>query len=264
MQGSINPTIACPAGSASLNETATDWVRETAFGRWFLGTETWVNYVLRPAIDHLVGLLGDRCPTAGHILDLGCGEGQSIPLICRSLEPKSVTALDVDPDALAIARHTAASNSAVPIRIVRSTASRLPLPSSSVDVVLCHQLLHHLYHQDAAVAEIHRVLRPGGWLLLSESCRPFIESWPVKLLFRHPRGVQHDAGDYVEMVRRCGFSVADDDVTWTRPWWSTYDLGLHERVFPAHYAQTVARHPTEILLAGQKLPCSDNSTATPI
>ena len=38
----------------------------------------------------------------------------------------------------------------------------------------------------AAVRGFHRVLKPGGMLLLTESCRRYILSWLIRILFRHP------------------------------------------------------------------------------
>jgi SAM-dependent methyltransferase len=43
-------------------------------------------------------------------------------------------------------------------------AERLPFPDSWFDLVLGHAVLHHLPDLDAAFAEFHRVLRPGGWI----------------------------------------------------------------------------------------------------
>jgi SAM-dependent methyltransferase len=46
-------------------------------------------------------------------------------------------------------------------------AERLPFPDSWFDLVLGHAVLHHLPDLDAAFAEFHRVLRPGGWIVFA-------------------------------------------------------------------------------------------------
>jgi hypothetical protein len=57
------------------NSTASQipFVPETRFGFWFLGTETWVQYVLTVALNDLEQLIPDRQVTYPTILDVGCG-----------------------------------------------------------------------------------------------------------------------------------------------------------------------------------------------
>src|SRR5436853_193684 len=76
--------------------------------------------------------------------------------------------------------------------------SALEMPGESVDIVFCHQTFHHLTRQEETLAEFHRVLKPGGLLLFAESTLAYIESWIIRLLFRHPMDVQRSAGEYME------------------------------------------------------------------
>lgn len=232
-----------------------DWVPESAFGRWFLGTTIWRDYVLEPAVQQLAKLAGSHFPHQGHLVDLGCGEALSLPLVASAFQPGRITALDIDPEALDSARSKYSNRREAPslsTTFIRASATRLPLADRSVDAVFCHQLLHHLYRQSTALQEIRRVLRPGGLLMLSESCRSFIESWPVRLLFRHPKGIQRDATDYVRAVQKAGFTVDDGDVITSRPWWSTSDLRVLERLLPPRTVRPVKWPPTEVLLVGQR------------
>ena len=65
-------------------------------------------------------------------------------------------------------------------------------------MIFCHQLFHHISNQARVLEEFFRILMPGGVILISESCRSFINSFPVRLLFRHPMHVQKTAAEYVE------------------------------------------------------------------
>jgi SAM-dependent methyltransferase len=89
------------------------------------------------------------------VLDLGCRSGA---LTRHFLDGNTVVGLDVDPAALEKA-------SALGIEPVRANvAEPLPFEDASFDAVVAGELFEHLQFPDALVAEIHRVLRPGGVL----------------------------------------------------------------------------------------------------
>lgn len=89
------------------------------------------------------------------VLDLGCRSGA---LTRHFLEGNEVVGLDVDPAALAKAE-------ALGIQPVLANVDEpLPFEDASFDAVVAGELLEHLQFPDALVAEIARVLRPGGVL----------------------------------------------------------------------------------------------------
>jgi len=94
------------------------------------------------------------------VLDAGCGEGYGADAIAG--RAALVLALDYDPSSVA---HVARAYPAV--RGVRGNLAALPVGSSTVDVVANLQVLEHLWDQPGFLAECHRVLRPGGTLLLT-------------------------------------------------------------------------------------------------
>lgn len=205
-----------------------NWVRETRFGKWFVSTDIWVKYVLRVAIGDFREMLGPRLPSRPVVLDAGCGIGLSFVLLDDLCRPRTLIGTDIDLAAL----HTAAllpPMAGCDVQLLHASADRLPLPDHSVDVVYCHQLLHHVQAQQAVLRELLRVLRPGGYLLSAESCRSFIHSFWVRLLFRHPAMVQKTAQEYIDLIRGAGFEVAPGDVRLSTPWWSRVDFGLRER-----------------------------------
>jgi ubiquinone/menaquinone biosynthesis C-methylase UbiE len=183
------------------------------------------------------------------ILDLGSGPGVSLPLLDRAFSPEHLLAIDIDPRELPRSRAQAARCRG-PVEVRRGDATALDLPDASFDLVLCHQLLHHVVQQEAVVNEIYRVLAPGGIALIAESCREFIHSTPVRLFFRHPNEVQRTAAEYLNLVRRAGFAFGPEHVTTSTPFWSLPDWGLTRKwgwQKPAADAE-----PTEVTLVAFK------------
>lgn len=89
----------------------------------------------------------------GRLLDVGCGRKPYRSLFTVD----EYVGLDIDSEvtrALGIADHLYDGN-------------RFPLPSSTFDSALCNQVLEHVFEPDRFLAEIHRVLAPGGKLLLT-------------------------------------------------------------------------------------------------
>ena len=93
------------------------------------------------------------------ILEIGCGIGvDSIQLAKRGY---AVTAVDLTENALAVARQFAAQRGvAVDFRL--GNAEGLDFPDQSFDAVYSFGVLHHTPDIERSVAEVHRVLRPGG------------------------------------------------------------------------------------------------------
>ncbi len=205
-------------------------VPETKFGTWFLGTETWTRHVLERAIVDLERLIPDRRATYPVIVDVGCGWGRSFKLLQERFRPERMIGIDIDAAMVATAADEA-KKQGLTVEVWRGSSSRLALPNQSVDMIFCHQTLHHLIEQREALAEFHRVLKPGGLLLFAESTRKYIHSWIIRLLFRHPMDVQRSAGEYLSMIRDAGFSVAPEEISYPYLWWSRSDLGLREHWF---------------------------------
>ena len=205
-------TPASPPDSAAPERLR--WVPETKFGHWFLGTNIWTRYVVEVALHELAGLLPAGARPPRRILDAGCGPGVSLPLLDRHFRPELIIALDIDPSEIERSRRQV-PHCACQVELRRGDVAHLDLTDHSIDMVLCHQTLHHVVRQEAVLRELYRVLAPGGTLLLAESCRDFIRSAPVRLLFRHPNEVQKTAAGYQQLVRQVGFRFGPEHVVTT-------------------------------------------------
>ena len=216
------------SSESTLNNTE-PYVHETGFGRWFLGTETWAVHVVKRALDDLERLIPDRQASYPVVLDVGCGWGHSLLELNKRFRPRHLVGVDIDLTMVQTSARQVRSRG-IEADLRQSGASRLPAADESVDLLFCHQTFHHLVDQDRAIAEFHRVLRPGGLLLFAESTKAYIDSWIIRLLFRHPMDVQKTADEYLALVRQAGFDVPPEAVSYPYLWWSRADLGLAERL----------------------------------
>jgi SAM-dependent methyltransferase len=105
---------------------------------------------------------GDRA------LDVACGTGVVTRLLAERVGPAgTVVGLDINPEMLAVARIAAPQPN---IEWVEGSAVRMALPDATFDEVLCEQGLQFVPDKPAALAEMRRVLKPGGRLALSCWC----------------------------------------------------------------------------------------------
>ncbi len=117
------------------------------------------------AYDNFVGRLG--LPTDSRALDIGCGIcANSIRLARRGF---LVSAADYSEPILVQARDNVFSNELSDrISIGREDILHLSYPSAFFDLVLCWGVLMHVPDAERAIAELARVLKPGGYLVLEE------------------------------------------------------------------------------------------------
>lgn len=154
----------------------------------------WLGLFVNPFYFARCGLrdgLGRHFPRLqGEVLDVGCGHKPY-----RGMIPATrYIGLDVDNP---FTRRVGAAD-------VFYEGNTFPLADASFDAVLCSQVLEHVFTPERFLGEIHRVLRPGGWLLLAV---PFV--WD-----EHEQ--PHDFGRYSSfglraLLERNGFTVAAQD-----------------------------------------------------
>jgi SAM-dependent methyltransferase len=116
---------------------------------WFAGRRELVRRLLRRYAR----------AAGGVALDLGCGTGRALDELAGA--GRALLGLDLRPEGLAEARRARPAS-----WLVQADATSLPLADGSVDVITALDVLEHL-DDHAALAEIRRVLRPGGILVLT-------------------------------------------------------------------------------------------------
>jgi len=125
-----------------------------------------------------------------HVLDVGCGTGDLLhPLAPLLGDAGKITALDLSVTLIAEARRRAAA-AGVQISFDAGNATSLPYADQSFDVVTANLLLQHLPDPQPALAEMVRVLRPGGSLLIVE------QDWDTLLIDHSDRPLTRRIGTF--------------------------------------------------------------------
>src|SRR5919199_1657798 len=104
-------------------------------------------------------------PLSGSVGAVGCGNGRNFARYPAAVT--GVTAVEPEPHLRSLATRAAAA-APVPVTVVAGTAEALPLPDGGADAAVLCLVLCSLPDRDRALAEITRVLRPGGTLAFLE------------------------------------------------------------------------------------------------
>jgi ubiquinone/menaquinone biosynthesis C-methylase UbiE len=105
---------------------------------------------------------------AGDVVEIGCGNGRNFARYPAAVT--SVTAVEPEPHLRALAVR-AAEAAPVPVTVVPGVAEALPLADASCDAAVLCLVMCSLPDRSAALAEVVRVLRPGGVLAFLEHVR---------------------------------------------------------------------------------------------
>jgi SAM-dependent methyltransferase len=132
----------------------------------------------RKAVEHAGLRAGDLA------LDVGCGTGRALPALAAAVGPAGrVIGLDLTPDMLVAARAAGRGDYA---DLILADARRLPVADAAADAIFAAGLVQHLPDPAAGLAELARVTRRGGRLLI------FHPSGRAALAARHGRAVRPD------------------------------------------------------------------------
>lgn len=163
---------------------------------------------LRGGTEHRRSLLAGL---QGRVIEVGAGEGSSLGLYPATVE----SVLGVEPDdylrGLAAGK---ARLAAIPASVVPGTAENIPAADGEADAVVVSLVLCSVADQAAALAEIRRVLRPGGTLAFYEHVRSDRRALAVveDLLtpaWQRLAGGCHPNRDTLQAIIDAGFSVLD-------------------------------------------------------
>jgi SAM-dependent methyltransferase len=103
------------------------------------------------------------------VLDLGSGGGIDVLLSARRVGPGGMAyGLDMTDEMLDLARRNAAEAGASNVEFLAGHIEAIPLPDAAVDVIISNCVINLSVDKPAVLAEMHRVLRPGGRIGISD------------------------------------------------------------------------------------------------
>lgn len=176
----------------------------------------------------LLARLGGRVPGA-QVLEIGCGNGYGTRLILDRFGAAAVDAVDLDPGAVAAAqRRLAAYGDRVRVAVGSATdlTGALGAADAAYEAVFDFGIIHHIEDWRAALAEVARVLRPGGRFFFDEVTATALNRPTYRRLFDHPEHDRFTAGDFMAELGRHGLDIGE---RWRTRIGGDYLLGVARR-----------------------------------
>jgi ubiquinone/menaquinone biosynthesis C-methylase UbiE len=179
---------------------------DSARAEWarFLGNASNLGHVLRSSpgmdVDEYVAacwrssnstaarIRDDIAPLAPRtVLEIGASAGLNCYALAALFPASQVIGIEPETEAVAAAVAMASSWQGKAPQFLEGAGESLPLPDASVDLVVCHTVIEHVRKVDKVVAEMARVLSPGGAIHLEAPnyawpFEPHLEIWCVPLL----------------------------------------------------------------------------------
>jgi ubiquinone/menaquinone biosynthesis C-methylase UbiE len=158
--------------------------------------------------------------SGGRALEIGCGRGVGIELILRVFGADTVDAFDLDPSMVARARARLSAHGSR-ARVWVGDATAIGVPDATFDAVFDFGIIHHIPDWRRALAEVHRVLRPGGRFYAEEVLRRFIVHPVTRRVLEHPQSDRFDTEDFGRELEAAGFDRTGTEELWGAFAWFT-------------------------------------------
>ncbi len=159
----------------------------------------------QPIADWELGLVDTT--NVQRALDAGCGTGAFLLPLARRLAPQGATVIGLDLAEGTLGQARAGVQAAgLPVECIIGDVEALPFDDGSFDLVLANYMLYHVPNLTQAIAELRRVLRPGGTLLAATNGQGHMrELWQLEEQALVRVGASPEmVADYMERARAAG------------------------------------------------------------
>ena len=158
---------------------------------WFVG----MREISKVLLDPICAAAHER-----QVLDAGCGTGGMLTWLAQYAGSHRVVGIDLSPTALEFCRERNHQ------QLTRGSIAELPFADSSFDLVTSFDVVQHVLNQGdmRAIAEIYRVLRPGGFAFVRTSAYEWLRSGHDEALNVQRR---YTLGELSDEMQRAGFTI---------------------------------------------------------
>ena len=154
------------------------------------------------------------------LLDVACGTGILVQLLHERRPQLRITGVDITPQMLEQARRRVTEGNSVGWKL--GHAEKLPVDDQQFDIVTCTNAFHLVQDAAAALREFHRVLRPGGTLVLVDWCLDYPQMRLFNLIQRiadHQKRNVRNLHEMVKLLGEAGFEVEESERFMPRALW---------------------------------------------
>lgn len=156
--------------------------------------------------------MGGRVPHA-RALEVGCGRGVGVGIILDVFGAERVDAFDLDPRMVALAQARLRPRGDR-VHLSVGDVTSIAAADATYDAVFDFGIIHHVPDWDAALREVHRVLKPGGRFFSEEVLDRFILHPVWRRLLEHPLENRFNGPGFARGLETAGFSVVATTEMW--------------------------------------------------
>jgi ubiquinone/menaquinone biosynthesis C-methylase UbiE len=168
--------------------------------------------------------MGGQTPGA-RALEIGCGRGVGVGIVLDQFSAASVDAFDLDHRMVQLARKRLARHG-TRARVWTGDASAIAAPDETYDAVFDFGILHHIPRWRDALAEVWRVLKPGGRFYAEEVLAEALHHPITRRLFHHPLEDRFDREGFLSGLAQAGFIPITTRESWYSMAWFVADKPL--------------------------------------
>lgn len=143
------------------------------------------------------------------VLEVGCGRGVGTEILFTHFGAQTVYAFDLDPDMVQQARRRLQGYPPARLTLTVGSVTQIAAPDAAFDAVVDVGIIHHVPDWRAAIAEICRVLRPGGRFFFEEVTRHALNRWAYRTFLDHPRHDRFSGTEFLAELKHHGLMVVD-------------------------------------------------------